>query len=61
MTLSDVAAQMVSIFVSALGLVIFRLIARYLPEDPDPVPRPRRKPVADAPDDESGDNAERRP
>ncbi|WP_274032467.1 hypothetical protein [Streptomyces sp. MMBL 11-1] len=43
MTMSDVAAQIVSIFVSALGLVIFRLIAKYLPEDPDPVPRPRRR------------------
>lgn len=39
MTMSDVAAQMLSIFVSAIGLVIFRLIARYLPEDPPPVPR----------------------
>ncbi|MFE4527059.1 hypothetical protein ACFRMO_07660 [Streptomyces anulatus] len=43
MTMSDVAAQIVSIFVSALGLVIFRLIAKYLPEDPDPVPRTRRR------------------
>lgn len=44
MTMSDVAAQIVSILVSALGLVIFRLIAKYLPEDPAPVARPRRKP-----------------
>lgn len=43
MTISDVAAQVVSIFISALGLVVFRLIAKYLPEDPDPVPRPRRR------------------
>ncbi|MGW3860252.1 hypothetical protein ACWEDZ_02040 [Streptomyces sp. NPDC005047] len=43
MTMSDVAAQMLSILVSAIGLVIFRLIAKYLPEDPDPVPQPRRK------------------
>lgn len=43
MTMSDVAAQLASIFVSAIGLVIFRLIARYLPEDPKPVPRPRRE------------------
>ncbi|MFE2539101.1 hypothetical protein [Actinacidiphila glaucinigra] len=43
MNMSDMAAQMVSILVSALGLVIFRLIAKYLPEDPEPVPRPRRK------------------
>lgn len=41
--MSDVAAQMLSILVSAIGLVIFRLIAKYLPEDPDPVPQPRRK------------------
>ncbi|WP_369042185.1 hypothetical protein [Streptomyces sp. Midd1] len=47
MTMSDVAAQILSIFVSALGLVIFRLIAKYLPEDPDPVPRTRRKPAHD--------------
>ncbi|MGW3764252.1 hypothetical protein [Streptomyces sp. NPDC005131] len=39
MTMSDVAAQMLSILVSAFGLVIFRLIAKYLPEDPPPVPR----------------------
>ncbi|MEV6310036.1 hypothetical protein AB0M10_15725 [Streptomyces sp. NPDC051840] len=39
MTMSDVAAQMLSILVSAAGLVIFRLIAKYLPEDPPPVPR----------------------
>ncbi|WNI17574.1 hypothetical protein [Actinacidiphila sp. ITFR-21] len=39
MNMSDVAAQMVSILVSAIGLVIFRLIARYIPEDPPPVPR----------------------
>lgn len=56
MTMSDVAAQIVSIFVSALGLVIFRLIAKYLPEDPDPVPRPRRKP-APSHDDESDPSA----
>jgi len=43
MTMSDVAAQLLSIFVSALGLVIFRLIARYLPEDPEQVPRSRRR------------------
>ena len=41
--MSDVAAQLASIFVSAIGLVIFRLIARYLPEDPAPVPRSRRR------------------
>jgi hypothetical protein len=56
MTVSDVAAQIVSIFVSALGLVIFRLIAKYLPEDPDPVPRPRRKPLSND-DDESNSGA----
>ncbi|MET8342412.1 hypothetical protein OIU91_17030 [Streptomyces sp. NBC_01456] len=39
MTMSDVAAQMLSIFVSAIGLIIFRLIAKYLPEDPPPAPR----------------------
>ncbi|WP_328749251.1 MULTISPECIES: hypothetical protein [unclassified Streptomyces] len=39
MNMSDVAAQMLSIFVSAIGLVIFRLIAKYLPDDPPPVPR----------------------
>jgi hypothetical protein len=39
MTMDDVAAQLLSILVSAFGLVIFRLIARYLPEDPPPVPR----------------------
>ena len=43
MTMSDVAAQLLSIFVSALGLVIFRLIARYLPEEPDEAPRSRRR------------------
>ncbi|MGW3153668.1 hypothetical protein [Streptomyces sp. NPDC001089] len=43
MTMSDVAAQILSILISAFGLVIFRLIARYLPEDPTPVPRPRKK------------------
>lgn len=53
MTMSDVAAQIVSIFVSALGLVIFRLIAKYLPEDPEPVARPRRKPVSN--DDNESD------
>ncbi|WP_167503129.1 hypothetical protein [Streptomyces malaysiensis] len=36
MTMSDVAAQMVSICVSAIGIVIFRIIARYLPEEPPP-------------------------
>ncbi|MFF8283381.1 hypothetical protein ACF06W_11730 [Streptomyces albus] len=41
MTMSDVAAQVVSIFVSALGLAIFRLIAKYLPEEP-PSPRQPR-------------------
>ncbi|MFV0135448.1 hypothetical protein ACLGIH_19890 [Streptomyces sp. HMX87] len=56
MTMSDVAAQIVSIFVSALGLVIFRLIAKYLPEDPDPIPRPRRKPLPND-DDESDPGA----
>lgn len=39
MNMSDVAAQLVSILVSAFGLVLFRLIAKYLPEDPAPVPR----------------------
>ena len=39
MNVSDVAAQVVSIFVSALGLIVFRLIARFLPDDPAPVPR----------------------
>lgn len=55
MNLSDVAAQLLSIFVSAIGLVIFRLIARYLPEDPEPVTRPRRKRahVDDREDDDS--------
>ncbi|MFF7676652.1 hypothetical protein [Actinacidiphila glaucinigra] len=43
MNMSDLAAQMLSILASAIGLVIFRLIAKYLPEDPEPVPRPRRK------------------
>ncbi|MFE5853245.1 hypothetical protein ACFQ61_08485 [Streptomyces sp. NPDC056500] len=43
MTMSDVAAQMLSILVSAVGLVIFRLIAKYLPEDPAPVPRRSRE------------------
>jgi hypothetical protein len=37
--MSDVAAQLLSILVSAFGLVIFRLIAKYLPEDPPPVRR----------------------
>lgn len=41
--MSDVAAQVVSIFISAFGLVVFRVIAKYLPEDPDPVPRPRKR------------------
>jgi len=40
MNVSDVVAQIVSIFISALGLIVFRLIARFLPEDPAPVPRP---------------------
>ncbi|MGW3275488.1 hypothetical protein ACWDFH_29070 [Streptomyces kronopolitis] len=40
MTMSDVAAQVLSIFVSAIGLIVFRLIAKYLPEDPPPAPRP---------------------
>ncbi|MET7814273.1 hypothetical protein ABZT26_25920 [Streptomyces sp. NPDC005395] len=39
MTMSEVGAQLVSILVSALGLVIFRIVDRYLPEDPAPVPR----------------------
>ncbi|MEU9050211.1 hypothetical protein AB0D37_07360 [Streptomyces sp. NPDC048384] len=34
--MSDVAAQMVSIFVSAIGLVLFRLISRFIPEEPPP-------------------------
>ncbi|MFH9731922.1 hypothetical protein [Streptomyces sp. NPDC017260] len=55
MTLNDVAAQVLSIFVSAIGLVIFRLIAKYLPEDPDPVPRTRRTPADPAdPEDDAG-------
>ncbi|MEU0213694.1 hypothetical protein ABZ281_00750 [Streptomyces sp. NPDC006265] len=55
MTMSDVAAQMVSILISAIGLVIFRLIAKYLPEDPEPVVRPRRKPARnnDSEDDDA--------
>lgn len=53
MTMSDVAAQILSIVVSALGLVIFRLIAKYLPDDPDPVPRTRRK----HPHDDSSEDA----
>lgn len=51
MTMSDVAAQLTSILVSALGLVIFRLIAKYLPEDPDPVPRRRPAPPETSEDD----------
>lgn len=53
--MSDVAAQMVSILISAIGLVIFRLIAKYLPEDPEPVVRPRRKPARnnDSEDDDA--------
>lgn len=39
MTMSDVAAQVLSIFVSAIGLIVFRLIAKYLPEDAPPAPR----------------------
>ncbi|MFD9815086.1 hypothetical protein [Streptomyces sp. NPDC059080] len=57
MTMSDVAAQMLSILVSAIGLVLFRLIAKYLPEDPAPVPR-QPPPVADA---ESEDPSRERP
>ncbi|MFJ9719927.1 hypothetical protein ACIRPQ_29045 [Streptomyces sp. NPDC101213] len=45
MSMSDVAAQLSSILVSALGLVIFRLIARYLPDDPPPTPPAPRKPA----------------
>ena len=55
MTMSDVAAQMLSILISAFGLVIFRLIAKYLPEDPEPVVRHRKKP---AHPDESDDDAQ---
>ncbi|WP_329272057.1 hypothetical protein [Streptomyces sp. NBC_01451] len=55
MTMSDVAAQMLSILVSAIGLVIFRVIAKYLPEDPEPVPRPRRRA---AKNDDSDDDAQ---
>lgn len=57
MTLSDVAAQLASMFVSALGLVIFRLIARYLPEDPPPVPKSRRENSPDG-DDSQDNNAQ---
>ncbi|MGW1261140.1 hypothetical protein ACWD7Y_04165 [Streptomyces drozdowiczii] len=47
MTMSDVAAQLLSILVSAFGLVLFRLIAKYLPEDPPPVPRDTGTPTAE--------------
>ncbi|UXX94052.1 hypothetical protein N7U49_21850 [Streptomyces sp. AD2-2] len=47
MTMSDVAAQVLSIFVSAIGLAIFRLIAKYLPEDPPPVPRENPAPESE--------------
>lgn len=40
MNLTDLAAQVISIFISALGLAVFRLIAKYVPDDPPPVPRP---------------------
>lgn len=56
MTMSDVAAQMLSILISAIGLVIFRLIAKYLPEDPEPVVRTRRKPARN--DDSEDDDAQ---
>lgn len=56
MTMSDVAAQMLSILISAIGLVVFRLIAKYLPEDPEPVVRPRRKRMH--PDDSEDDDAQ---
>ncbi|MEU0770587.1 hypothetical protein [Streptomyces albogriseolus] len=50
MTLDDAMAQLLSIFVSAVGLIVARLIARYLPEDPDPIPRRRRsRPDPDQP------------
>ncbi|MEV8601756.1 hypothetical protein AB0465_17975 [Streptomyces griseoviridis] len=39
MNLNDVAAQVVSILISAMGLALIRLIARFVPEDPPPVPR----------------------
>ncbi|MEV5265236.1 hypothetical protein [Streptomyces werraensis] len=48
-SMDDVVAQFLSIFVSAVGLVVFRLIAKYLPEDPAPVPRPKEP----APEDDS--------
>lgn len=39
MNFNDVAAQVVSIFISAMGLALIRLIAKFVPEDPPPVPR----------------------
>ncbi|MFC9505357.1 hypothetical protein [Streptomyces sp. NPDC057002] len=39
MNFTDVTAQVVSIFISAMGLALIRLIAKFVPEDPPPVPR----------------------
>lgn len=53
MNIEDTVAQVVSIFVSALGLVVFRLIDRILPDDP--VPIPRANPDTDTPESEEAD------
>ncbi|MEW1922312.1 hypothetical protein [Streptomyces sp. NPDC088360] len=39
MNFNDVAAQVVSIFISAMGLALIRLIAKFVPEEPPPIPR----------------------
>ncbi|MGI5136345.1 MULTISPECIES: hypothetical protein [unclassified Streptomyces] len=39
MSFNNVAAQLVSMLISVLGLVLFRFVARFVPEDPPPVPR----------------------
>lgn len=40
LTFSDVAAQLVSILVGAIGLIVFRLIDKYLPHEPKPATHP---------------------
>ncbi|MEU1552097.1 hypothetical protein ABZ517_05170 [Streptomyces scabiei] len=57
MNFNDVAAQVVSIFISAMGLALLRLIAKFVPEDPPPVPRDpaASMPLKDSPESDDAD------